>query len=408
MYTQFKNYLTCSSGQVALLMSLSVVAVLGASGAAIDYGNAAMTASKLQSLVDSAAIAGVSTTLIQAKQVGFAEAFFYANRGQQFANYKVNFAVDGRNLKGTASGTVTNTFLNILGINTVDIGVKSLATAAPALEPICVMAMHPTRKHTLEMKQSVKIYAPDCNFYGNSTDTDDVIDPHTSQNEMTGKYIGTIGGGHHYIENVHPQPFYGTERVADPLSGLAISAVGSCTQTNFIISNTTTTLPEGRYCGGLKITNGAKVTLQDGGTYQISGSSFQILNSELTGKDVTIILTDAGANINWQNSVITLAAKKTGTYAGLAVVGQRVSTDNTFDSSTIDIHGVFYMPMGAFDWINSGVPVITAKWSAFVVDGFSWKGDGVINLNFDVASSDIPYPKELIALPRPAGVRLVQ
>ena len=30
MYTQFKNYLTCSSGQVALLMSLSIVGVVGA------------------------------------------------------------------------------------------------------------------------------------------------------------------------------------------------------------------------------------------------------------------------------------------------------------------------------------------------------------------------------------------
>lgn len=408
MYTKFKNYLASCSGHVGILMSLSAVAVIGAAGAAIDYGNAAMTATKLQALMDSAAIAGVSTTLIQEKQLGFAEAFFNANRGEKFASYKVSFAVDGRNLKGTASGTVDTTFSRILGINTVAIAVKSLATASPALEPICLMAMHPTRKHTLEMKQSVKINAPDCNIYGNSTDTDDVIDPHTSQNEMVGKYIGTIGGGHHFIENVHPQPFYGTERVSDPLSDLAINAVGSCTKTNFAITNATMTLPEGRYCGGLKITNGAKVTLQDGGTYQISGSSLQILNSELTGKDVTIILTDAGANIDWQNSVITLAAKKSGIYAGLALVGQRVSTDNTFDSSTVDIHGVFYMPMGAFDWINSGVPVITAKWSAFVVDGFSWRGDGVINLNFDLASSDIPYPKELIAMPRPAGVRLVE
>ncbi|MBL4758684.1 MAG: hypothetical protein JKY32_13940 [Rhizobiales bacterium] len=40
------------------------------------------------------------------------------------------------------------------------------------------MAMHPTRKHTLELKDSVSVIAPDCNLFGNSDYPWDVVDPH--------------------------------------------------------------------------------------------------------------------------------------------------------------------------------------------------------------------------------------
>lgn len=408
MKNAIKTFLNSGSGNISILWSISAVAVIGAAGVAIDFSRASMTTTQLQSLLDSATVAGVSSSLDKKKQIGFAEKFYQANRGTEFSNYKVEFAIAGRNLKGMASGEFDTSLSRVLGIESVKIAATSLATSSPALEPICLMAMHPTRKHTLEMNGSVKIHAPNCNIYGNSNNTDDVIDPHTSQNEMIGLYIGTIGGGHHYLENVHPTADFGTELVLDPLSGLEISSVGSCIKSKYTITNTNMTLPAGHYCGGLTINNNSEVLLEDGGTYYISGGSFIIADSELKGKNVTVILTDAATNIGWSNSKIVMSAKTEGDFAGLAIIGQRVNTNNTFDSSTIDINGAVYMPLGAFDWINKGTPEISAGWSAFVVDGFSWSGNGVVNINFDLENSTIPFPKALIAMPRPAGPRLVQ
>ncbi len=147
--------------------------------------------------------------------------------------------------------------------------------------------------------------------------------------------------------------------------------------------------------------------LEEGGTYYVSGGAFEILSSQLTGKDVTIFLMDSRATVEWEKAVVRISAPRTGDYAGIALFGARVETDNVFDASTIDIHGVFYMPMGALTWDNTGEPAVTAKWTAFVVDGVSWIGSGIIRINFDRASSDVPYPEDLIAMPRPSKPRLI-
>ncbi len=78
--------------------------------------------------------------------------------------------------------------------------------------------MHPSRKHTLELKDSVSVYAPDCNIYGNSDHVDDVVDPHTPDNYLTGKTVQAVGYGHHYLQNVKPPLEHAPEILKDPLA----------------------------------------------------------------------------------------------------------------------------------------------------------------------------------------------
>ena len=123
---------------------------------------------------------------------------------------------------------------------------------------------------------------------------------------------------------------------------------------------------------------------------------------------MTIFLDDAATSIEWTNSTIRLKAQTSGDFAGVALFGKQVPTSNTLANSTVDIHGVFYMPNGDFTWTNTGTPVITALWTAFVTDGFSWDGDGTINFPFDLAASDVPYPDAMRLIPRPGRVRLTE
>lgn len=369
---------------------------------------ASLAKSQLQTAIDSAVLAGVTSSTIEANQIAVAQRYFDKNGAGAVDEVSVSFTRDRKALIGTASGVMNTTLMRIVGVQTTPVTARAKATALISREPMCIMAMHPTRKHTLELKDSVSVIAPDCHIYGNSDHYNDVVDPHTPHNYLVGRSVAAVGGGHHYLVNVTPPVEFGHELIPDPLSHIPTPTGGSCLQTNYTVSGGTLTLPQGKYCGGLKIKSGADVTLEPGGTYYVSGGTFEIESSALTGDQVTIVLTDAAARLQWEDATVRLKAPITGPYAGLAVLGARVETENSFIESAIDIHGVFYMPKGDFTWTNKGTPPATAKWSAFVVDGFSWRGNGTINVNFDLASSDIPYPESMRVIPRPSLPRLLE
>ncbi len=53
-------------------------------------------------------------------------------------------------------------------------------------------------------------------------------------------------------------------------------------------------------------------------------------------------------------------------------------------------------------------PTINAKWTVWIVDGITWKGDGTIYINFDIKDEEVPYPGDLrYVIPRPSTPRLV-
>lgn len=400
-----RRFSNAAGGNVAILFSLSAVAILAAGGGAIDYGKASWISTSLQSAIDGAVLAGIASSTVEDHQLAVATKFFEVRRPAAGDIGTPIFIRRGNSLVGTVSGKVPTTLLGIIGIEALPVKAESVATAEEFREPMCIMAMHDTRKHTLEMKGQVSLFGPQCHIYGNSSHFNDVVDPHTPHNFMTGKSVAAVGGGHHYLENVTPPVEFGHEIIPDPFIAVAMPASGGCVATNLVITNSTQTLAPGHYCGGLEISN-SNVTLQTDGVYHISGGEFNIAASTLTGDRVTIFLEDAATSIDWTDSTIRLKAPTSGTFAGIALFGRQVPTTNRFEDSTVDIHGTFYMPSGEFEWTNTGTPNITALWSAFVTDGFSWDGDGTINFPFDLAASDVPYPAAMRLIPRPGKVRL--
>jgi hypothetical protein len=406
--SKFKQLKKDRSGNTTTLFALSAVALIGGAGVAIDFAQSNYKQTQVQANLDAAVLAGVASSLQHDHQILMAKKFFDEFENSSGTSYGAEFSIKNELLVGRVSATIPSSFSRVLGIETVPFVADSTATSGETLEPACFMAMHPTRKHTLELKETVRVIAPDCNIYGNSNHFNDVVDPHTPENYLEGKFIAAIGGGHHYLENVKPPVEFGTRLVPDPFGAINIPAPGPCTQTNFIASAQIMDLPQGHYCGGLTITNGSKVKLQTGGTYFISGGTFKVNSSTVEGEGVTIFLTDGNANVEWNKAVVRISAPKAGPFAGTAVFGERVATNNSFTESTVDVHGAFYMPMGAFTWENVGEPDITAKWQAFILDGVSWIGSGTIRYTFDLANSDIPFPTELISVPRPGEVRLIK
>jgi hypothetical protein len=408
-----------TSGNVAEIFALSLVVLLGMAGMAVDYGTAFLNEEKIQSALDEAVMSGVSAipnaqaqsgivgNFNTDQQLSIAKNFFDSSRPKLPPVDEVTFAFEGENLTGHATSRVETALLRVLGFETIDIAVSSAATSAASHDTLCFMAMHPTRKHTLELNGSVSVLAPDCNIYGNSSNFDDVVDPHTPENYITGKSVQAVGYGHHYIANVSPPLEHAPELIPDPLAALPIPAPGACQFNNTTVTSGTAALVPGVYCGGITVKGGANVTLNRG-LYVISGGKFEVDSAQVSGDEVTIALADNSTTINWINSTVRLSAEKTGQYAGIVVLGVREEATHTLMNSTVDLHGVVYLLNGSFEWENTGTPVITSKWTAWIVDGISWDGDGTIPINFNLAASDVPYPQQLNVIPRPGSPRFVK
>lgn len=353
--TIWRRFREAQSGTTAVIFGLSAVTVVAVAGATLDMGRSNSTATELQHALDGAVLAGVSSSLVASYQIDEADRFFEANAKDLAELTKVTFKRQDEKLVGTAGMPMETTFLRLVGFDKLDIGVASAATAAQALEPMCVMAMHPTRKHTLELKDSVSIVGADCIFYGNSNHPNDVIDPHTLNNFVTARAVLTIGGGHHELQNVKPPPEFGTVVIADPLVAMPIPAAGACSGNPPVYDGVAQTINEGVWCDGLEIKNGANITFNPG-TYFIKGGKFEISSSTVQGKDVTIVLADNKASLDWEDSTVKLSAQRSDPHKGLVIIGVRQETTNYLTNSTVDLHGAVYMPNGAFEWTNSGTP----------------------------------------------------
>ena len=415
-----RNLSANESGAVAILFAIGLFALFGVAGIALDYSRATWTQSKMQQALDSAVLAGLSdigsAELLSGvvggptkeQQIGIATHSFSANLKNLPKLSAFSFAFENETLVGQASVRIHTTLLGVLGFHATDVATISKGINGSVHEPVCFMAMHPTRKHTLELSGSVAVVAPDCHVYGNSDNSDDVVDPHSANNLLVGKSVQAVGFGHHYLQNVTPPLEHAPELIADPLAALVIPPAGPCSFNNTVISGGTKNLTPGAYCGGLNISNGAVVSFSPG-IYVISGGAFVVSDSHISGDNVMVALADSSATLFWTSSEIKLAAPASGPYAGMAVIGARLPANHIINASTVDICGVVYLLNGAFSWVNSGTPIITANWSAWIIDGVSWDGDGTLHYNFDINTGTVPYPTALMNIvPRPGiGPRLV-
>ncbi|WP_133123101.1 DUF7305 domain-containing protein, partial [Zhengella mangrovi] len=379
-------------------------------GMGLDYSRVVSDRSSVQNAMDAALLAAMTLKHTPDEQIKYAYQMFDGNMLTSDAKIiSVEIEHEGDNiLAGKATGSTETTLMHLAGFENVGYAIESKAIRGPQEgNPLCIMAMHPTRKHTLELKGSVSIYGPKCHIYGNSNHVDDVVDPHTPDNFVTGASVTAVGYGHHYIQNVTPPLEGSTAVVADPYLSMTLPSVGACDHTGMKISGGTVTLNPGTYCNGLQIVKGADVKLNPG-TYTILGSEFEVEDSKVSGTGVTLYLADRHAEFNVSKSEIKLVAPVSGTWTSFVLLSKRVENEWTFENATLDLYGIVYAPNSAVSWTNNGTPTITAAWAAWITDGFSWDGNGTINFPYDTEKAVVPHPSKLNVIPRPSLMEVVR
>lgn len=406
----FRSFLSDRRGNFALTFGLVLTALLAAGGFGLDYSRALNQQSSLQNAMDAALLGAMAQKHTPEEQIAYARDLFAANLYSLDATIlstDIHHDADGK-LVGSARATTPTSLLPVVGIEKVDFTINSAVIRGPQSGyPLCVMAMHPYRKHTLELKGSVSLVGPKCHIYGNSNHVDDVVDPHTPQNYITAASVTAVGYGHHYIQNITPPLEGSVVVIPDPYLHKTLPYVGGCDHTGRVISGQTVTLDPGTYCDGLKIKSGSTVTLNPG-LYIVQGDVFSVSDSTVTGNGVTLYFADRRAEFEADKSVIRLVAPSSGPHTSFVVMAKRDANNWVFEDSTIDLYGIIYAPNSAVDWVNDGTPTITAEWTAWITDGFSWTGNGVINFPYETENAVVPHPDTLNVIPRPSLQEVVR
>ena len=126
------GFLRDRSGAVVVIYALSVIPVLGLTGASLDYSRANEARSGYQSAADAAVLAATTSGLptLQARE-DFARSIFLANApsgGHELTGFQLSETDEGYSL--SVSGKVDATLLEIMGIDAVRFAVGSEAVAA--------------------------------------------------------------------------------------------------------------------------------------------------------------------------------------------------------------------------------------------------------------------------------------
>lgn len=117
-------------GGVAIIFALSLLPLVGMSGASIDYTSATKDRATLQQAVDTAALVGSKTAMGNvAKGIDEATKSFHANLTDRLTGYTpvVTYDSSTKTLKVVASGKMKTTFMSAMNINTIDITTQASA-----------------------------------------------------------------------------------------------------------------------------------------------------------------------------------------------------------------------------------------------------------------------------------------
>ena len=383
--------------QVAALFGLSLLPLLGLTGASVDYTNASAERTRLQAALDAAVLAGAAATT---DQVGTAARTFSGVLGS--SSVTPTFTVNGSTVTGSASTEVPAKFLRAFGKTSIPVGASAAAaasvtgTAAPS-GGVCVLLLDPNASQALLLNSGANINAPDCEFHVKSTGNPAAM--FNSGSTFNFKQVCVQGTNVTQNSITIPNLRVNCPTATDPFAGQlpTPSTSGNCASNNYNGGNIT--LAPGIYCN-INFNSITNVTFQPGlyvirGTWNVNGGTWSC-PACTGGAGVTFYFADANSKFQFNSGVkATLTAPTTGTYAGLLFFEAPNLSKSDFifnPSQGFDWTGLVYLPsrnvtFNSSSQISSGN--ITMVFNKLILNGTKWTfGEGPKK----IASPSAPTP----------------
>jgi Flp pilus assembly protein TadG len=373
-------WLKGEEGQASILLAVCMVAVVGIAGLAVDVGHLRYEKRQLQTLADSAALAGAS-------EISYCQGT--ANCGVMQTAAQQAVTENGHTLgtfltdcSGSASGltlelnngpcalgtsdpnagdagyveaVITESepmyFAKILGINTMSISAR--AEAKIGNSPYCVVALGSAG---LTFQSNGGGITATC---GLMVDSDSTTAFQANGANVSATEISVNGGDQINGGTVSPTPVTGAPPMSDPLTYLTPPTSSGCTYNSvYSVNSGTKTISAGTYCGGIQL-NGGSLSLNPG-TYILDGVGLQMNSGTISGTGVTLYIAQGQAQFNGANSV-DLVAPTSGPYAG--ILFYQSSTDASAaqinGGAGSSFQGALYFPASTIQLNGSNVAAYT-------------------------------------------------
>lgn len=381
-------------GNTAVFLSLGLVPLVVAIGAAVDYSRANTARAEMQAAADGAALyAAVGNYSSDSQRVTAGVHAFNANYQSQFASASPSVTIANNAVKVAATGNVSTTLLGVVGINTVKVSVGSTAQIGGGTTA-CVLALQ-TTNDAIFVHGSAGLSA-NCGLYSNSTSSNGIDFDGDSKTSATS--ISVVGN---YVKDsqaaVSPTPRTGVPAMADPLASLPApsNATASCDHNGYEVK-TSGTLSQGVYCGGINVDGSVTATFNPG-TYIIRGGQFNIGSSAtVKGQGVFFYFTGQNANLNQgSSSYMNFTAPTSGTYKGILFFQDRTANTsaNQFGgSSNSVIQGAVYFPNGTAEINCNGTVGASADWTVWVVKRLQLDSSATLQVTSKYSGSATPIP----------------
>jgi hypothetical protein len=395
-----RRYARGEGGSVSIMMAVSLVPMLLAAGAAVDYAQSIGAKAQLQAAADIAALAGTTDSdRPDERRLENAERAFAANFTAPVLDPATVITLNGRLTRVEASATVPTSLTKLMGLSGIEVHVIAEATATE--DPVCLVSLENSDKEAVYLNSDSKIIAPDCIARVNSSHGKEALFGN-SKTEMDTKSTCVVGG---YRANsgatFDPTPETECAVFDDPLAWLPAPPEASqgCTHNDIVVQNgEVRSFAPGVYCKKLEINSGGKATFEPG-IHVIRDTEFKVNSgSQVSGDGVMFYLTGEKGRLNFNSdSVATFSPPASGT-AGIVFFQERTAKSdyhiiNSRSSSVIE--GVIYFPNADLHINSEGTLGINTPWWALLVRKLKLNSDSTLHINVNDTSSSAPRPKGL-------------
>lgn len=405
-----KRFWDNQSGQAAIMFSLASVPFFVSAGIAVDYVNWRNHETRLQSIADSAALAGAMAYAFEGNSKKD------ANQAQNRATTAVNGYIDAHHANlNQAPVLVFETDPQAIEVNLSETGLRTLTALMPGADANirvtakavisavttspCIIGLDETATPAVRFSGSGQMTAENCAVWSNSTQS--VALEGSGSGSATASMFCAAGGVLGGSTTFSSPPQSNCPPVEDPLVNLDMPTIGLCKETNLHISGSgTIPIEPGVYCGGIKLTSQATLQLAPGEYIMTDGALDMVGGSSLEGTGVTIFLTGAGSGLKLGGaSSINISAPTSGTYAGVAFYSDRTSATQTSalsGSNSLDIEGTIYLPNHDLSYSGSNSATLPANFTVLIANTVEFTGSSEVSIRSNFDASDVPVPTTVL------------
>jgi Flp pilus assembly protein TadG len=400
MLLTFRQALACQAGVSAISFAVAAPALITAVGLASDISIATMKKAELQSLADQAAIASANELSLgkTSKSVLLETASAFVDASSTGSNRGILKSAEIGDKNSSVTVTLTENwtpmFAHFVGFDVTPIVADATASLAGQTN-ICVLALSDAEPKTLHMDNSAKLAASGCGIYSNSKHSQGLrLDQNSS---VKASLVCSAGGVKARQTSVSPTPSQDCPVINDPLASRTAPKIGSCDQTNLVLSSGTHVLSPGTYCGGLRITGTAEVKFTEG-TYIIEGGAFDISgNAKVEGDYAGFYLSGAASTLRFDGDAdIRLKGARTGEMAGLLFFEDRSApldrTHRIRSTMASEMTGTLYLSRGNLRVDPNGQVGQDSAYTAIVVRKLQLAEGPTLVMNSDYSSTSVPVP----------------